>query len=173
MDLKTESVSIQHRFDDKDLAGLAHDQARAHGRKSTLELDLKAASGDFKARIAAAAAEISSIAARINSGFEMRSVDCLLADHGHEEGYRLVIRLDNGHITRRRKLAPKESQLEFSAGQTTYPDATDPLRQYCAAALLPVDDKDWDLGTATAVLVRLYEEEFEALRKLPDVRMTD
>lgn len=157
--MKTESVSIQHRFDDKDMAELARDQARAHGRKTTLELELKSVVGDYKARVAQAAAEMSSLSARINSGFEMRSTECLIADE-REEGYRLVIRLDTGHITRRRKLAAEERQIEL----------TETPKQYVGAAILPVDDESWEVE---AYMVRLYADEFDALRKLPDVKMTD
>jgi hypothetical protein len=158
--MKTESVSIQHRFDDKDLAELARDQARAHGRKSTLELELKSVVGDYKARVAQAAAEMSSLSARINSGFEMRSIDCMIADE-REEGYRFVIRLDNGHITRRRKLAPEERQIKLTET---------PPEQYMGAAILPVDDESWEVEN---YLVRLFADEFDVLRKLPDVKMTD
>lgn len=156
----TESVSVRHTFDQRDLAEMARDQARVHGRIETLSLEYKGVAGDFKARIAGAAAEMSGLTARINSGFEMRSVDCLVLDE-REEGYRFVVRLDTGHIVRRRKLAQEERQLTLT---------TKKPRQYVAAAILPVDDEEWKVE---AYLTRLYEDEFEALRKLPDVKMTD
>lgn len=159
--MKTEAVSLKHSFDNKDLAALAQQQARAYASKQTLELEAKSVATDFKGRVAQAAAEMSSLSARISAGFEMRTLDCLIADE-REEGYRLVVRLDTGHIVKRRKLTPEERQIKLT---------DTPPEQYVAAALLPVDCKeDWDVEM---FLVRLFAEEFDALRKLPDVKMTD
>ena len=89
---------------------------------------------------------------------EMQLVKVLLLDE-RLDGYRLSVRTDTGHIYRRRKLEQAERQL-------TITDA--PPKQYHCAVMMHVDDDQWKVDIA---LVPLFEDEWDALRELPDVTL--
>lgn len=154
--MKIEDVSIKHQLTDSEMAALAREQAQAYDKKTTLESDLKAVTGDLKAQVLSADAAIKSISQRVHSGMEYRYIKCLLVDE-RPVGMRLTIRTDNGHIWKRRKLTSDERQL------TITDEAPKP---YAVVVVLPVDDDGWDADQAQ---VPLYSEEFELLRGLPDV----
>jgi len=89
----------------------------------------------------------------------MRNVRCLIMNE-RPEGYRLIVRLDNGHVARRRKLEAEERQIKLT-------DVYDP---FVAVAILQVDDETWE---AEYCQVQIRQDEFDALRQLPDVKMAD
>lgn len=151
--MHTEEIQLKHTLADSELAKLAKDQANAIERKKGLELEVISIKKDYAGRVAIADSEIAMFSARVNAGWEMRNVRCIIADHRPED-YRLVIRTDNGHIAIRRKLEPEERQMKLS---------TDAPRQYAAAAILTVDDENWDVDAAQ---VPLYDDEIEILGKI-------
>jgi hypothetical protein len=151
-----EEVQLRHDLSDNEMAGLARQQANAIEKLKVHENELGAIKKDYGGRIALAQAEIGSISSRVNQGWEMRNVKCLLCDE-RPEGYRLVIRTDNGHIARRRKLNPEERQIKLS---------TDAPRPMAFSVLLPVDDDGWDTDFYECAL---YADEAEALRHIPDL----
>lgn len=154
--MKTDSISMKHLYNDPELAQLSRDIANALNRRSSLEAEFDSVKQDFKAQITAQEALVASLSARVSSGFEMQSIKCLLLDE-RPAGYRLVVRLDTGHVYRRRKLDPEERQMKIT-------DQAPP--EYVATALLRVDDEGWDVDVAQ---VPLYLDELEALRELADV----
>lgn len=152
--MHSEDVSLKHTLTDKEMGQLARDQAGAIEKRMVAESELGAIKKDYAGRIALANAEIGSISARVNSGWEMRNVKCLLVDE-RPNGYRLIIRTDNGHIARRRKLEPEERQMKL----TDSPPA--PGSGPTLVALLPIDDENWAEDFAE---VPLYEDEAAALK---------
>jgi hypothetical protein len=151
-----EDVQLRHDLTDAEMAGLARKQANAIEQAGVLKKDLEAIKKDFGGRIALAEAEIGGISSRVNSGWEMRNIKSILVDE-RPEGYRLVIRTDNGHIARRRKLNPEERQIKIS---------TDTPKPLAFSVLLPVDDTGWETDFYE---VPLYEDEAEALRHVPNL----
>jgi hypothetical protein len=99
--MKTELLSLKHEFNDHEMADLSREISRSLNDKTTLEKELDSVRADYKARITGQEALISSLSARINSGFRMDSVRCLLLDE-RDDGHRLVVRADTGHIVSRR-----------------------------------------------------------------------
>lgn len=153
-----EEVNLKHVLTDSELAGLARAQAQAIDKLKSTEADLAAIKKDFGGRIALANAEVGSISTRVNAGFEMRNIRCLLLDE-RPEGYRLVVRTDNGHIERRRKLNPEERQLKLS---------TEPPKPFAFSALLPVDDPTWETDIFQ---VALFADEADELRNVPHIEL--
>lgn len=131
--MKYDTLSIKHIFDNSDLAGMAKEQADKFGRMNLLEAEAKGIATGYKAKIEEVKAGIQAVSVSINYGFEMRNYRCLLLDE-RPEGHRICIRLDNGRIAKKRKLAKEERQMTITE---TAPDP------YVAIALLPVDDDDW------------------------------
>ena len=154
--MKTDTISMKHEYTDSELAGLSREISNAFNAKNCLEKEFDGVRQDYKAQITAKEAVIASLSARISGGFEMQSIKCLLLDE-RPAGYRLVVRLDTGHVYRRRKLDPEERQIKIT-------DQAPP--EYVATALLRVDDEGWDVDVAQ---VPLYLDELEALRELADV----
>lgn len=155
-----ESVSLKHMLTDFEMAALARSQAQAFDKLKVAENDLAAIKKDYGGRIALANAEIGSLSARINTGFEHRDIPCLLLDE-RNEGYRLVVRTDNGHIARRRKLNPEERQLKLS---------TDPPKHFEFVATMAVDDETWDVDVYEC---GLYADEADMIRACPDVQLRE
>jgi len=153
-----ESVSLKHVLTDFEMAALARSQAQAFDKLKVTENDLAAIKKDYGGRIALANAEIGSISARINTGFEFRDIPCLLLDE-RPEGYRLVVRTDNGHIARRRKLNPEERQLKLS---------TEPGKRFEFIGTFAVDDETWELDIFE---VGLYADEADQLKDCSDVQI--
>ena len=156
--MKTDYLSIRYSFSEHEIADLAREQSRALADKSNKESDLKAVKKDYESQIAMLDAKVSSISTRVSSGFEMRNVRCILMDH-RIAGFRLVVRTDNGHVTRRRKLDPEDMQMKLTE------EAPAP---YYAQAGLIVDDEGWD---AEGCVIPVFEDEWEVLRTLRDVKM--
>ena len=149
-----EDVSLKHEFVDSEMAALAKTQAQAIERLGVQKKELEFIKKDYAGRISQAESEMAAISARINVGWEMRNVRCLLIKE-RPEGFCLTVRLDNGHIARRRILEPHERQISL----TTSPPA--PL---AFSVLLPVDDKTWDVDFFEAAL---YDDEVAAMKDIP------
>src|SRR5580700_3595269 len=127
--MQTEEVNLKHRLSDKEMADLAREQAQRLQAKRVAESELESIRNAYKARITEAQAAVDGISARVQAGFEMKNIRCMIANE-RPEGYRLIIRLDTGHIASRRKLDQAERQIKLS-------EVNDP---FVAVALLPIDD---------------------------------
>jgi hypothetical protein len=158
--MTTEEVNLRHSLTDKELAALAKQQAEGLQQKRLAESEFESIRTVYKARITEAEALVQGISARVQSGFEMKNVRCMIANE-RPEGYRLVIRLDTGHIAIRRKLEAEERQIKL----------TEVNEPFVAVALLPIDDPNWNDADVFQCPVR--QDEFDALRLLPDIRMAD
>lgn len=158
--MKTEDVSMKHQFDVNELANMGKEQAGSLDKVQTLKLEFDSVKKQFASSIAEGEAAVSRISSKVHAGWEMRTIKCYLLDE-RPEGYRLVIRSDNGHVARRRKLASEERQLVI----------TDKVPEpYVAAVILHVDDEGWDVD---AYEVPLVETEFNIIRSLDVIAIRD
>lgn len=155
-----EAVNLKHVLTDKEMADMARAQAQAIDRLNVAEGDLSAIKKQYAGTIALARAEIGSLSARVQTGFDMRNIRCLLLDE-RPEGYRLVVRLDDGHIAIRRRLEQHERQLKLT---------TDEPREFTHQATLKVDAEDWD---ADVVQVLLYLDEAEELQRVGGIEVAE
>jgi len=158
--MTTEEVNLRHSLTDKEMAALAKQQAEGLQQKRLAESEFESIRTVYKARITEAEALVQGISARVQAGFEMKNVRCMIANE-RPEGYRLVIRMDTGHIAIRRKLEQSERQIKFT-------EVNDP---YVAVAYLPIDDPTWNDADFFQCPVR--QDEFDALRVLPEIKMAD
>ncbi len=155
--MKTEDVSIKHLLTEHEVAQLAREQSRALGEVGVLESELSSIKKDYGSRADGLAAKIRGMSSKIESGFEIRSVKHLILDE-RPDAYRTLVRLDTGHISKRRKLEPHERQQTITEAEP---------KPYICSALLQVDDPAWDVQ---AVQLHVHEDEFEARKGLPDVQ---
>ena len=152
MPLMTEDVQVIHSFTDRERSEFSLEQANLLDEREGIDKNLAHAKKQYAAELASADAKIKSLSYKIRQGTEARSIRCILIDNRPEAGYRLVVRTDNGHVTRRRKLEAHERQMQLISGQQV---------PYAAMALLEVDDKGWD---KQFVGVWLWEEEYLELK---------
>ena len=155
----TDKLQIRHSFSDSERLALGEEQCKALGKLDELEAHLKAVATMIKAEIEGQKAAIRVVSSKLNSKYEMRDIQCAICDH-RIPGCRLVVRLDTGHVVKRRKLEPHEMQIKLT-------DEAPP--PYVAIALLQVDDES--VKDVDAIEIHVYEDEYDALRALPDVRM--
>lgn len=157
--MTTDEINLKHNLSDKEMADLAREQAQFLQAKQVAEAEFKSIKTVYSAKITEAQSRVQGISAQIQSGFEMRNVRCMVANE-RPEGFRLIIRLDNGHIAIRRKLDPEERQIKLT-------DIHDP---FIAVALLPIDDATWG---SDVFQCPVRQDEFDALRHLPDVKIME
>ena len=157
--MHTEEVNIKHSITDKEMAALARLQSEQLQSRSVAERELESIRTAYKARIVEAEASVARTSAIIQAGFEMRNIRCIIMNE-RPEGYCTTVRMDTGHIVRRRKLEQAERQVKLT-------EVYDP---FVAAAVLVIDDEGWDAENFQ-LLVR--QDEFDSLRQLPDVKMVD
>lgn len=148
----TEDIQVIHEFTDKERADFSLEQANLLDERENIDAHLTQAKKLYAAQLAEADAKIKVLSLRIRTGTEPRMVRCVFIDHRPDEGYRLVVRTDNGHVFKRRKLEPHERQMKLIAG-TQVP--------FVAIALLQVEDKNYD---QSIVAVQLWQEEVDELK---------
>lgn len=158
--METEKVNIRHSFTNSEQLVFGREQAQLLGKKDELESQLKSAKTQFQSQIDVCSASIRVVSNRLMTGYEMRDVDCIVMDN-RILGYRHLVRIDTGHISRVRKLAPHERQMKI---QESEPSA------FAAIVMFPVDDNDYE---PDYVELHVTEEEFELIRNLPDLKIRD
>lgn len=151
--MTTEEVNLRHSITDKEMADLAREQAQKLQAKRVAEQELESIRSVYKARITEAEAQVGAISARIQSGFEMRNVRCMIINE-RPEGYRLIVRMDSGHIAFRRKLEQAERQIKL----------TEVNEPFIGVAFLPIDDGSWNDADFFQCPVR--QDEFDVLRAI-------
>jgi hypothetical protein len=158
--METEKISIRHTFTDGERLELGEEQARLLMKQDELEAQLKSAKTQIQAQIDAAEAETRAISSKLRDRAEFRNVECLILDH-RINGMHHVVRMDSGHVVKARKLRPEECQQTLT---------TEPPKEFIAIALCPVDDQAVE---AELIELKIVDDEFEVLRKCPDVKLRD
>ena len=158
--METEKVTIKHSFSDTERLALGEEQSELLGKSDELEATLKSAKAQIQAEIEACEANIRTVSTKLRSRYMMRSVDCMILDH-RVHGMRHIIRMDNGHVVKARKLAPHETQIKLT---------TEEPAPFVAIALLVVDDRAVD---ADWIELHVLQAEWDILRVLPDVKTRD
>lgn len=158
--METEKVNIKHSFTNIEQLAFGREQAQQLGKKDELESQLKSAKTQFQSQIDVCSASIRVVSNRLMTGYEMRDVDCIVMDN-RVPGYRHLVRIDNGHVARVRKLAAHDRQMKITE---TAPTA------FAAIVMFPVDDEDHEHDY---VELQVTDDEFEILRSLPDLKIRD
>lgn len=99
-------------FNDEEKAGIAEKMAHMVEEAGDLEDQKKAVTKDFDGRIQAAKNTVSSCAQKLNSGYEMRDIQCEVR-RDYERKVVEYIREDTGEIARSRSMSSVELQQEL------------------------------------------------------------
>ncbi len=152
---------VRYKFSNEEMISIAKDQARHHSDRIKAEEEQDAFKAGFKSRMMRIEADISDCTRRISSGYEMRSVKCLVLKFRPDNDSALIVRTDNGRVLRKRKLDAEEKQIQLS---------TEPPLPY----IFEVDfygDTESDIAEMFAQSVPLTQAEVDELKEaLKDMR---
>lgn len=146
--------SVKYQFGQSELVDIARNQARLINEKMAAEDEFNNVKADYKATITKLDADVTKCTLRITSGYEMRSIKCLLLKFRPDKDSALIVRTDNGRVLKRRKLNEEEKQLTLT---TAEPD------QYIFEADF-YDDAAGDIAELVAEHVPLTAKEAAELR---------
>jgi len=105
-----EVLFLRVEFTPEEIKNFSSDLARKTAELSQAEEDKKAAVAQFADQLASAKATVSRLARNINSGYEMRNVDCEVTLHSPKKGLARIIRLDTGEEVNVRPMTADELQ---------------------------------------------------------------
>lgn len=103
---------LKYKFSDDEVKEFSQEMASDLREKSKLEDDKKSIVKDFAAKISKLEASINENAGIINSGFEMRQIDCM-STYDYDD---LVIRThreDTGELVKERDMEESEKQMDL------------------------------------------------------------
>lgn len=100
-------------FTEKEKVSLAEGFAAEHSRKVHIENDFDSVKKQYQTDLKRAEAEISSIAERLNTGWEMRRVECV-ETKDWRTGTITLVRKDTGEIVEERAMTGEERQAELA-----------------------------------------------------------
>ena len=109
----TETVSARYEFNDKEAADLGREIAEIYLQKLKIDEEEKAAKDQIKERRSALELRSGALSRQLNSGFEMRQVDCTLQWDHPNVGEVTYWRKDNGASLKVRAMTMAERQLEL------------------------------------------------------------
>lgn len=112
--------TVKYSFVQGELVEIARQQARLINDKMAAEDQFNNVKADHKATVTKLDADITKCTLRITSGYEMRSIKCLVLKFRPEKDFALIVRTDNGRVLRKRRLDEDEKQLTLTIKE---PDA--------------------------------------------------
>jgi len=104
---------LQYRFTDEELKDKSQQLARTTQEKNELENEKKTINSQFKASIDGCSATIESLANKINTGSEMRNIECEIKLNTPHVGKKQCFRLDTNEVVWEKNMDASESQLEL------------------------------------------------------------
>jgi hypothetical protein len=110
----TITETCKYTFTGTELVEIARSQARFHGEMRQAEEQFDNVKADHKATVTKLEADISKCTLRVTSGYEMRTIKCLLLKFRPDKESALIVRTDNGRVLRKRKLEPEEKQMTIT-----------------------------------------------------------
>ncbi len=153
--------SVKYKFTNEELVTIAREQARHLSERTRLEEELDSVKAVHKSKLMRLEADISDATRRVSSGYEMRSVKCLVLKFRPDNDSALIVRTDNGRVLRKRKLDPEEKQITLT---------TDAPLPYAFEVDL-YGDTESDIAEMFAERVPLTEAEVNELKDaLKDMR---
>lgn len=109
--MEIEQRYTKHVLTEEEKKSIAQEMAQAVSDKHTAEEELKAVKADFKSKIDAADATINGFARKLQTGYDMRMVDCEV-----EKNYDLKVfifrSLETGKEVDRRMMRPEDLQQQ-------------------------------------------------------------
>ena len=108
--MATEILFLRCNFSEEEMKQLSLELARAAQEETEAEEEKKATMAQFAESIASCKAKVSSLARKINNGYEMRNVECEVRLDDPSAGMATVVRLDTGETSKVRQMTAEEMQ---------------------------------------------------------------
>lgn len=103
--MQQEKVFTRYDFSDAEKLAIGQRAAQAHSRIAGLKDELKSINMDFKSKIKGHETELSTATEQMNSGFEMREMECnVLYNRDAKPPFKAFYRVDNGSFVRRENM---------------------------------------------------------------------
>lgn len=106
---------VKYEFIEEEKREISIEMAEKVSRLDSLEDELKAVKSDFKSQIDQTSADMKNLASKINNGWEMREIKCII-EYDYENGIVRHIRTDNGQEVKTRKMNQEERQMRIDDG---------------------------------------------------------
>lgn len=110
---ETEKLQIKYSFTRDEQLVIAKDLGRYNREKTRLDEELKAFKAGFNSNVARLDANIQDCSRWLDTGYEMRDIKCIVLKRRPDSESVLIVRLDNGRVYRKRKLADDERQMKI------------------------------------------------------------
>ena len=105
--------SVPYPFNAAEIRQLGVDLARATREAIEIESKKAVAMADFTAAKKEAAAKLASLSLKIENGYEMREMECIVHFGAPRPGRKEIYRADNGDLVREDPMTPEEMQAAF------------------------------------------------------------
>lgn len=102
--------ACKYKFTRDEIRELGEQLARRAQDVYTSRTDLANVSAALKAQIKAAESELESLARRINNGYEMRDMECVVEFNAPRKGVKTIVRSDNGETMAVETMTPADMQ---------------------------------------------------------------
>ncbi len=103
---------LRYTFNDDEKKELAKEMAQAVVERDTATAEMETVKAQFEGRITKAEGEITLNAGKINSGYEMRHIECEVTKD-YKKGRVTVVRLDTGELVEDRPMTGEEKQVQI------------------------------------------------------------
>ena len=107
--MEKESIFGKHTFSEEEKKKIAQQLAQAVSDKGEADEELKAIKADFKSKIELADSQINGYARKLQSGFEMRSIECNVI-RDYEAKTITYIAIDDGRTIDIRQMSQSDLQ---------------------------------------------------------------
>lgn len=112
MNISKTTELLRYDFTDDEKKELASEMAQAITDLNTAENDKKAVMSDYKSKIDAFSAKASNIAGKLQSGWEMRNIDCRV-EKDYRKRIAKIYREDTGEFVKERRIPDDECQMNL------------------------------------------------------------
>lgn len=106
--------TLRYNFTDEELTQVAKNLGQKCQDKATLEEEKKRVASQYKLRLDTIDGEIEADTIKVNSGYEMRNVECGVFYHTPEQGKKTIIRTDTNKVVRVEKMTEFECQATMN-----------------------------------------------------------
>lgn len=110
------SEFLKYEFTEEETRQKSKQLALAVQQQTTAQEEQKAAAAQFKERIEGCASQIGRLSREINTGWEMRTIECDVFFHVPTQGMKRIMRPDTGEIVREEPMLSHELQEELFPG---------------------------------------------------------
>ena len=110
MDVQTLFKEVRYKFTQEEMKTIAQEMAEAVSRLDNLEEELQEVRAGFKEKMAKAQKTVKQCAAKIRSGWELRTIECRLEKEFATNTVR-IYRQDTGELVEERAMTAEERQL--------------------------------------------------------------